>query len=445
MQVGILAPEAGHPQLKVCLVGAEGTGGVVHQNGRLAIVEVADPAALEQAYPELLVFGHDASTKKRHRRCRPRATAAVPNGGRGLFPPDIRTLYNLPPALTGKGQTIGIMEYSDGYSQDDLDAFWRTNGLPAPRVEFVGIDGATNDGGINSMDLEATLDVEWVGAVAPEATLVVYEADAGDTYQSFALSVARSLQYVLTDALHSPSVISISYGDAEATFGSKTVRAWESLIAEMDGRGITVCVASGDQGAYGMHDPAGSKTPHADAPASCPHAVAVGGTSLLSGNLSNPWCLAFRHLLRAGAVSIALGNAAESAWTYYSAQNGGATGGGDSEVFTGRQIPDLSLNADPATGYSVWFQGQPTVVGGTSVACPVFAATVALANEALANAGKPPLSRFAESLSALPSGVYQTVQGGNNSYNGVQGWSAGPRCTGRGSVNVTALVQAVGG
>jgi subtilase family serine protease len=213
----------------------------------------------------------------------------------------------------------------------------------------------------------------------------------------------------------------------------------------LDAKGVTVCVASGDQGAYGMHDPTGPKTRHADAPATCPHAVAVGGTSFYPLGLRNSWLYSLYRWLPVSNGSNGAKNVQESAWTYHGPQNGGATGGGVSQVFTARRIPDLSLNADPATGYACWFQGQATVVGGTSVACPVFAAALAVANGALAAAGRPALSGLAAGLSTLPPGVFQNVRGGNNSYNGVNGWPAGPCCTGRGSVNVTALARTVGG
>ncbi|SFU52322.1 S8 family serine peptidase [Alicyclobacillus macrosporangiidus] len=355
----------------------------------------------------------------------------TPNHGQGYFPEDIRRLYHFPADLDGTGQTIGLLEFSNGYNLRDARQFWTSHGITPPRVTFVSVDGTPNDGGRSPDDEEATLDLQWAGALAPGADIVVYEANAGDTYASFAQSMTRTLQYILHDTQHRPTVLSISYGDGEISFDPADLRQWADLIRQLDARGITVCIASGDQGAYGLHDPNGPKARHADAPASAPFAVAVGGTSLQP-------------------------DGTETAWTYRGPENGGATGGGFSAVFakpsyqsaihgTGRGVPDVACNADPATGYQIIFQGQSAVVGGTSVSCPVFAAAVALANQRRAQRGLPPLSGLAALLyGAQMTGVYRDITAGDNTYDGVAGYAAGPgwdACTGFGSFDVSALVE----
>ncbi len=366
------------------------------------------------------------------RRLLPGSGDQVPNNGQGYLPSDILNLYNFPAGLDGSGQTIGILEFSNGYSVQDAQQFWSMNGINGPSVTFVSVDGTRNDGGVSPNDAEASLDLQWAGALAPGADIVIYEANAGNTYETFAASVTRALQYVLDDPNHHPSVLSISYGDAEATFPETDISAWADLIAKLDAKGITVCVASGDQGAYGMHDLNGPKVRHADAPATVPMAVAVGGTSL------SP-------------------DGTESAWTYLGPQNGGATGGGFSEIFpqpsyqsgfgsgVGRGVPDVAFNADPATGYQIVFQGQPMVVGGTSVACPVFAAVVALANQQRASAGLAPLSGLVNTLYSQAGNIpYRDITSGNNSFNGVTGFDAVPgwdACTGFGSLDVSTFIN----
>lgn len=355
----------------------------------------------------------------------------VPNNGQGYFPQDIQTLYNIPAQLTGAGQEIGILEFSNGYSLKNAEQFWSSHGIATPNVTFVSVDGARNDRGLNPQDEEASLDLQWIGAIAPQARILVYEANAGNTYTTFAQSMIRTFQYILNDTVYHPSVISISYGDAESTFGSTAVKEWADLIAELDARGITVCVASGDQGAYGMHDLNGNPVRRTDAPATSPAAVAVGGTSLQP-------------------------DGAEIAWTYYGPQNGGATGGGFSDIFPApaaqkgigaatRGIPDVALNADPATGYEIVFQGQAAVVGGTSVSAPIFAAIVALANQRRAELGRPPLSGLAASLyQQAPTTGYHDITQGNNSFNGVVGYDAAPGwdpCTGWGSLDASVFVD----
>lgn len=357
-------------------------------------------------------------------------SAVVPNGGEGYYPADIRRLYHFPDNWKGAGQTVGILEFSSGYSLRDATEFWRMHGIPAPSVQFVSVDGTRNDGGQNAQDEEASLDVQWAGALASEAKFVVYEANGGQTYADFSAAIVRTLDYILHDANHHPSVLSISYGDAESSFTKQALEFIALRIQALDAKGVTVCIASGDQGAYGLHNLNGPHVRHADAPATSPYAVAVGGT----------------HLNADGS---------EEAWTYHGPQNGGATGGGFSDVFVApvwqvglnsltRGIPDIALNADPASGYQLVFQGRGAVVGGTSVACPIFAAIVALANEARASQGKSPISGLAEVLYRNQQTLgFRDVTKGNNTFNGVTGFLAQPgwdATTGFGSLDVAQFV-----
>lgn len=362
--------------------------------------------------------------------------AGAANGGAGYYPQDIRRHYNIPGNWDGSGQAIGILEFSSGYSLSDAHQFWRSHGIQSPNVSFISVDGTRNDHGAGRQDEEASLDLQWAGALAPGAQLLVYEANAGNDYVSFARTLENTLRYILNDDAHRPSVLSVSYGDAESSFGTTAVRQWASLIQRLDEQGVTVCVASGDQGAYGRHQPGGHQR-HVDAPASAPYAVAVGGTSLkLDGR--------------------------ETAWTYENRANGGATGGGFSNVFpqpsyqsnlhrqaSGRGLPDMAFNADPATGYQIVFRGQNAVVGGTSVAAPVFAAIVALANQRRTAAGKPALSGLTQLLYAHAQRFpYHDITVGNNSFAGVQGYEAAPgwdACTGWGSADTDGLVAQLAG
>ncbi|QDD83827.1 S53 family peptidase [Bacillus cereus] len=356
--------------------------------------------------------------------------AAIPNGGEGYFPQDIKRLYNIPDELTGEGQTIGILEFSNGYNLRDAEQFWRMHGISSPQVTFVSIDGTANDGGRNADDEEATLDLQWAGAIAPGAHIIVYEAD-GASFENFAQSVTKTLQYILNDTQYHPSILSISYGDAEISFNSAEVRQWGDLISKLDSKGITVCISSGDQGAYGLHNPNGPKTRHADGPATAPMAIAVGGTSIQP-------------------------DGTETAWTFNTDENMGATGGGFSSIFAKpdyqnnisndtRGIPDISCNADPLYGYQIIFQGQKMSVGGTSVSCPVFAAVIALANQRRKQQGMSSLSSLVKILySNGIQSAYRDITVGNNSYNDVIGYEAETgwdACTGFGSFDATKLIE----
>lgn len=369
----------------------------------------------------------------------PKDTEQLANGGQGFFPADLKAAYRFPHQFDGTGQTIGLLEFSNGYGAQDVQSFWQSMNVPAPRLDFVSVDGTPNDGGINSYDMEATLDVEWAGAMAPGARLVVYEASSGTSDQSFGMSVLKALDYAIHDTSHKPSVLSISYGDGESRFPTSEMKAWDAAMQEGALLGVTTFVASGDQGAYGLHG-SGWPIPHVDGPANCPHAVAVGGTHLVLGS---------------GGTILQ-----ETGWT--DTNNNGASGGGISQVFgvpsyqsglslpvkagdkAGRGVPDVAANADPDTGYAVVFQGSETVIGGTSAASPVWAALGARINQARALNKKGPLGFANPDLYNLGgTSVFHDITSGNNSYDGVDGYQCTPgwdAVTGWGSPDGTRLV-----
>ena len=399
-----------------------------------------DPWVPDWAAPWLAgIVGLENVVRLLHRVVKPTHTEQLANNGQGFFPADLAQAYQFPASYDGTGQTIGLLEFSNGYSTADVQEFWTAMGVQAPGVLFVSVDGTPNDGGINAQDMEATLDVEWAGAMAPGAQLVVYEASAGTSDQSFGMSVLKALDYAVHDAVHHPSVLSISYGDAESRFPASELSAWDSIMAEGGLLGITTFVASGDQGAYGLHGP-GLPLRHVDAPAACPHAVAVGGTHL--------------ELNADGTIRL------ETGWT--DTNNNGASGGGISQVFpvpsyqkglnlplsvgekAGRGVPDVAANADPDTGYAVFFQGSMTVVGGTSAACPLWAALWARLNQARRMSQRGAIGYTNPNLYDLgPTPAFHDITQGNNDYAGVPGYSCTvgwDAVTGLGSPNGQALI-----
>ena len=139
--------------------------------------------------------------------------------------------------------------------------------------------------------------------------------------------------------------------------------------------------------------------------------------------------------------------------------SGGATGGGVSIEFpvpsyqtsagvpnnvdtgqSGRGVPDVSGDADPETGYSIRVDGSDQTIGGTSAVAPLWAGLTALMNQAL---GKP--AGFLQPLlyaAAAESTFRDITEGNNGSYQAGPGYDA---CTGLGSPNGAALLQALGG
>ena len=370
------------------------------------------------------VFGLDSRPQ-----LRPHFRRNVDPRSAGLSILTVGSAYDFPPAVTGAGQCIGILEFGGGYRATDLDTFFAGLGVSPPTPVPVGVSGGSNSptGDPNGPDAEVELDIEMAAGLAPGATIVVYFAP--NTEQGFVEAVTTAVH----DAVHRPSVLSISWGGPESSWTAAARNALE--VAAQDGaiQGVTILAASGDQGA-GDGEPAGTLA--VDFPASSPYVVGCGGTRLT--------------LAGTNVVS-------EVVWNDLAAGEG-ATGGGVSEAFplppfqagarvppapdgaTGRGVPDVAGDADPETGYAVVVDGSPADIGGTSAVAPLWAALFARYGEAL---GKP--LGYANPLlySAAAAAGFRPITSGNNS-----GYSAGPGwnpCTGLGSPRGSTLLAALRG
>jgi kumamolisin len=330
----------------------------------------------------------------------------------GLSVPQIGSMYDFPPDATGAGQTVAIIELGGGYTTPDLEAYFGSLGLPMPVIDSVGVDGAANSPG-DDADGEVMLDIEVVGAVAPGARIVVYFAP--NTTNGFYDAIAAAMH----DAARTPSVISISWGQAESGWTASAMDAYDALFADAAALGITIYAAAGDDGAT---DGGSDGELHVDFPASSPSVVGCGGTRL-SGTSEVVW------------NELASGN--------------GATGGGFSAHFAvpdyqrslaafaradGRGVPDVAGNADPLTGYQVRVDGQDVVIGGTSAVAPLWAGLTALINAARGTRLGDPHAEFY----AATVGFRDIVSGGNGGFEAAPGWDP---CTGLGSPDGAVLAD----
>jgi kumamolisin len=333
--------------------------------------------------------------------------------------PQVGAAYEFPAGTNGTGQLAAIIELGGGFGASDLSTYFSTLGITEPSVTAVGVDGATNvpDQDPSGADGEVLLDIEMVGALAPGARQLVYFAP--NTDQGFIDAVTTA-----GHASPAPATISISWGQSEDAWTAQSRTALDQAIADAAALGVTVCVAAGDNGSS---DGAGSG-PHVDFPASSPHALGCGGTTLQIDTTT-------------GAVQ------SETVWN--DGTSGGATGGGVSDVFalptwqatagvpalsggqTGRGVPDVAGNADPETGYQVYIDGNWTVIGGTSAVAPLWAALVCR----MAQATGKPFGLIQEAIYAgvTPGqpvvGLRDITTGNNGAYQAGPGWDA---CTGLG-------------
>ena len=389
------------------------------------------------------VFGLDDRPPARvHlRRLDGESQAHAGSGGPPFTSPQVAALYGFPAGVTGAGQAIGFVELGGGFAGTDLAAYYQQLGLAAPVVQVVSVDGGQNNpapanNSAKNPDFEVSLDMEIAGAVAPGAAQVVYFAP--NTTQGFLDAVNAAVH----DAVNQPSVVSISWGGPESALPAQFRTAMENALTNAASLGVTVAVASGDNGSM---DQVLDGRLHVDFPASAPHALGVGGTTL--------------------KASASATIASEVVWNNAT----GATGGGVSDAFplptwqigagvppspnpgafTGRGVPDVAADADPRTGYQIFAHGRAWSFAGTSAAAPLWAGLVALANQKLGRRVgflNPALYALSPFLAA-----FRDIVNGNNDNSGASpplpfasgpGWDA---CTGLGSPNGTALTLALAG
>ena len=353
----------------------------------------------------------------------PRAVAA------SFTPVQLADLYDFPDGADGTGQCIAIIELGGGYKTADLKAYFKSLGLKMPKVTAIGVDGGKNapTGNPNSADGEVALDIEVAGAVAPGAQLAVYFAP--NTDRGFLDAITTALH----DAKRKPSVISISWGGAEANWTAQSLAQFDAAFASAAALGVTILCAAGDDGS---NDSMTDGKAHADFPSSSPHVTACGGTRL---DVTN------------GTIHD------EIVWNN---PGHGSTGGGVSDTFpvpswqkgkvpksanpghrAGRAIPDLAADADPATGYKVIVDGSSGVFGGTSAVAPLIAGLIARINQAEGQSAgflNPILYAKANSTKAF----VDITSGTNGAYHATKGWDA---CSGWGrpiGTNVEAALSA---
>jgi kumamolisin len=375
------------------------------------------PADLEPQIEAVLGLDNRPQAKAHFRvLAAPAASAPV-----SYNPPQVASLYNFPSGVDGSGQTIAILELGGGYSPSDLSTYFSSLSLPHPRVSDVLVDNATNSATTpDSADGEVLLDIEVAGSIAAGASIVVYFAPNTDAGFLDALTTA------IHDSTNKPSVISISWGGPESTWTAQAMIAFDSAAQDAAALNITICAASGDNGSS---DGVTDGKNHVDFPASSPHILACGGTSLQSRN---------------GSIST------ETVWN--DGAQGGATGGGFSTQFPlasyqssaniqggGRGVPDVSGDADPQTGYNVLVDGQSMVIGGTSAVAPLWSALIALINQKL---GKP-VGYLHPKVYAVPTtarAFHDIIQGNNGTFSAKKGWDP---ATGLGSPNGANLLDSL--
>jgi len=322
---------------------------------------------------------------------------------------------------TGAGQTIAIVDaYNDPNIISDASSFNSQWGLQqfnvsgGPTLKVLNQSGGTSlpaNSSPQGWDLEESLDVEWAHSIAPQANIILFEANSA-TFADLGAAVTTAADYA------GVSVVSMSWGGPETNMDS-------TFLTPSGHQGVTFLASTGDNGT-----PAGY-------PSLSPNVVAVGGTTL-DINSSGTYIAEGAWSGTGGGIS-----QIESLPSYQNGLNGinGAS-------TTNRNVPDVAMDADPNSGVYVldsygggWFQ-----VGGTSLATPMWGGLVAIANQGRALAGQSTLNGLTQTLPtlySLPSSDFHDITTGSNGT-----YSAGPGydlVTGLGTPIANLLVPALAG
>ena len=331
-------------------------------------------------------------------------------------------------AGNGAGQTIAIVEEGvDPTLGADLTTFDQFYGIPAPpSFKVVDQNGVTTQ----NTDIvgEASLDVEWAHAVAPGASIIVYNAayEPNDATASF-----ENLLEAMQQASQLPgvSVVTLSYGEPESAIAASGLDE-QSFDADFTTPDVTFLAAAGDSGIYGD----GGRMVAANYPSASPNIVSVGGTSIVIDSAGD-------YPGTGTSGEVAWGDGTNSG----SANGGGGGGGGLSTVepepswqsasipasidsVGARALPDVSMDSGSAQEYDVFTStlsgssDSASAVGwlgdaGTSAASPIWAGLIAIADQGRVLAGGTPLTGYTQTLPALyslpPSDFHDIIYGNN--------------------------------
>jgi kumamolisin len=381
--------------------------------GRTGLIQI--PGELKSVVEAVLGLDNRPQARP-HFRLRPAASTAT-----SFTPLQIAALYGYPNG-TGEGQCVGLIELGGGYRTADLETYFAGLGVKSPSVTAVSVDHGKNapTGSADGPDGEVMLDVEVVGAIAPQAKIAVYFSPNTDAGFLDAITTA------VHDTKNKPSVISISWGGPESSWTSQAMTAMDSAFQAAAAMGITVCVASGDSGSS---DGVASGD-HVDFPASSPFALACGGTRLSVQNSSITQEVVWNEGANNGATGGGISTVFPAA-AWQAGLQAVATSGQDTALKM-RGVPDVAGNADPESGYDVRIDGTDTVIGGTSAVAPLWAALIARINQTSGKAA----GYLNPQIYKAPQAFRDIIQGNNGDFAATVGWDA---CTGLGSPNGAKL------
>jgi pseudomonalisin len=370
----------------------------------------ASVSAITKALTGLSSAGHVATTHL----IKPEATGGISFPSE-FGPQDIAALYGAPSGQTGAGQKVAVIAEGDLTGpKADLVTFENKFGLPHVPWTTIGVGAASTD---TSGADEYDLDTQYSTGLAPNVSGL-------DVYDGPSLSnddiLATINQWVSDD---STPQASFSAGECEVLAAATGFTdSLDTVLAQAVAQGQTLFVSTGDTGGYCIAVlptngvPGGA--PGVEYPASSPNAIGVGGTTVLgSGPNEVSWY--------AGGGGSSL---VEPVPAFQSSAGGSFTG-------AGRGVPDVSLDADPNSGYDVIVGGSDEEIGGTSASAPSWQGIWARAQAAHGGT----LGFAGPVLYGLSASAFNDITVGTNGlFPATPGWDY---TTGLGTPKISALIS----
>lgn len=376
----------------------------------------------------------------------------------GLTPSAIRTAYSSSPVSEdGAGQSVAIFELDD-FTNNEVATYeehYYPNDPHLAPISRVIVDGGAGGPSDSDGEFEVAMDIDLNLAIAPHAAhIYVYEAP-----NTLASMIDEYNQIAEDDKA---SVVSTSWGIWEDQLGDDHSMqiAENEIFEEMAAQGQSVFSATGDEGAYDPH----SKIVSAQDPATQPWVCSVGGTTLSlnrGGSYAAEVCWWSGQTGSEYSYGEGTGGGVSSYWTipqYQSAyassyyQNIGQhlamPSFSDMASLANRNVPDVCLDADPATGYDIYTDAEGygwVSGGGTSASAQAWGAYTVLLNQIRERAQMGPMGFINPALYSLASNaatqnVFHDITGGpdgNGYYSAGTGYDD---TTGLGSFDMAALL-----
>ena len=274
-----------------------------------------------------------------------------------MLPSQVIKAYNLPAGRSLENIAVATVQLGGSFNPQDIISYCDKHGYIHPQLYIEYVDGAKAEyTGANGADGEVGLDICMIVAIAQGCKHITFFCP--NTEQGFADGIDAAANHPL-----SPVAITISWGAPISAWTAKGRSLMDAATQRAMAKNIPVFVASGDNGSRD-----GTSKPTTDFPSSSPWTVGCGGTRLVlnaddTRKTETSWSASYGHGATGGGFTNLY---PEPEW-----QKGKGTPGA-------RNVPDISGNADPVTGFEVIADGTEFQVGGTSAVAPMYGAIWAL-------------------------------------------------------------------